>query len=30
MTRRLSGIRAAWHFWYALISVVKVVCGKLV
>ncbi|MCR9730562.1 DUF3265 domain-containing protein [Vibrio parahaemolyticus] len=23
-------MRAAWHFWYALISVVKVVCGKLV
>ncbi|MCR9679306.1 DUF3265 domain-containing protein [Vibrio parahaemolyticus] len=23
-------MRAAWHFWYAVISVVKVVCGKLV
>ncbi|MBF4343709.1 DUF3265 domain-containing protein, partial [Vibrio anguillarum] len=21
---------AAWHFWYAVILVVKVVCGKLV
>nr|WP_219577844.1 DUF3265 domain-containing protein [Vibrio vulnificus] len=30
MTRRLSGIRAAWHFWYAVILVVKLVCGKLV
>ncbi|MCU8111701.1 DUF3265 domain-containing protein [Vibrio vulnificus] len=23
-------MRAAWHFWYAVIFVVKVVCGKLV
>ncbi|MCG6296129.1 DUF3265 domain-containing protein [Vibrio vulnificus] len=23
-------MRAAWHFWYAVISVVKLVCGKLV
>ncbi|MCU8111749.1 DUF3265 domain-containing protein [Vibrio vulnificus] len=23
-------MRAAWHFWYAVISVVKIVCGKLV
>ncbi|EIX4885422.1 DUF3265 domain-containing protein [Vibrio vulnificus] len=30
MTRRLSGIHAAWHFGFALIFVVKVVCGKLV
>ncbi|MCL7020939.1 DUF3265 domain-containing protein [Vibrio vulnificus] len=30
MTRRLSGIHAAWHFWYAVVLVVKVVCGKLV
>nr|WP_241894260.1 DUF3265 domain-containing protein [Vibrio vulnificus] len=30
MTRRSRGIRAAWHFWYAVILVVKVVCGKLV
>ncbi|EGQ9994410.1 DUF3265 domain-containing protein, partial [Vibrio vulnificus] len=22
-------MRAAWHFWYAVISVVKIVCGKL-
>ncbi|HAS6177110.1 TPA: DUF3265 domain-containing protein, partial [Vibrio vulnificus] len=20
-------MRAAWHFWYAVISVVKLVCG---
>ncbi|EJB8584205.1 DUF3265 domain-containing protein [Vibrio parahaemolyticus] len=30
MTKRLSGIRAAWHFGYAVIFVVKMVCGKLV
>ncbi|MCG6270788.1 DUF3265 domain-containing protein, partial [Vibrio vulnificus] len=24
------GIHAAWHFWFAVIFVVKVVCGKLV
>ncbi|POC44757.1 DUF3265 domain-containing protein, partial [Vibrio vulnificus] len=29
MTRRLSGIHAAWHFWYAVSFVVKSVCGKL-
>ncbi|ENP0856614.1 DUF3265 domain-containing protein, partial [Vibrio vulnificus] len=29
MTRRLSGIHAAWHFWFAVSFVVKVVCGKL-
>ncbi|MCG9655672.1 DUF3265 domain-containing protein [Vibrio vulnificus] len=23
-------MRAAWHFWFALIFVVKVVCGNLV
>ncbi|MCU8326660.1 DUF3265 domain-containing protein [Vibrio vulnificus] len=23
-------MRAAWHFWYAVIFVVKVVCGRLV
>ncbi|EHD2253306.1 DUF3265 domain-containing protein [Vibrio vulnificus] len=22
-------MRAAWHFWYAVVLVVKVVCGKL-
>ncbi|EIO4107235.1 DUF3265 domain-containing protein, partial [Vibrio vulnificus] len=27
MTRRLSGIHAAWHFWFAVIFLVKVVCG---
>ncbi|EHZ7124119.1 DUF3265 domain-containing protein, partial [Vibrio vulnificus] len=21
-------MRAAWHFWYAVISVMKLVCGK--
>ncbi|EHK9055073.1 DUF3265 domain-containing protein, partial [Vibrio vulnificus] len=30
MTRRLSGIHAAWHFLFAVIFVVKVVCGNLV
>ncbi|HAS8556503.1 TPA: DUF3265 domain-containing protein, partial [Vibrio vulnificus] len=30
MTRRLSGIHAAWHFWYAVIFVVKMVCVNLV
>ncbi|HAS8246077.1 TPA: DUF3265 domain-containing protein, partial [Vibrio vulnificus] len=30
ITRRLSGIHAAWHFGYAVIFVVKMVCGKLV
>ncbi|EIZ1364196.1 DUF3265 domain-containing protein, partial [Vibrio vulnificus] len=30
MTKRLSGIHAAWHFWFAMSFVVKVVCGKLV
>ncbi|EGR0059280.1 DUF3265 domain-containing protein [Vibrio vulnificus] len=34
MTSRITicsrGIRAAWHFWYAVIFVVKVVCGKLI
>ncbi|HDZ9489129.1 hypothetical protein B4942_18180 [Vibrio cholerae] len=27
MTRRSSGIHAAWHFYYALCLVFKVVCG---
>ncbi|MCR9311043.1 DUF3265 domain-containing protein [Vibrio sp. 1-2-3a] len=27
MTNCLSGIRNAWHFNYALVSVIKVVCG---
>ncbi|EIA1305005.1 DUF3265 domain-containing protein, partial [Vibrio vulnificus] len=26
ITRRLSGIHAAWHFWYAVSFVVKSVC----
>ncbi|ELV8746564.1 DUF3265 domain-containing protein [Vibrio vulnificus] len=30
MTRRLSGIHAAWHFWFAVSFVVKVVCRNLV
>nr|WP_241750758.1 DUF3265 domain-containing protein [Vibrio vulnificus] len=30
ITRRSSGIHAAWHFWYAVSFVVKVVCRKLV
>ncbi|WIL75722.1 DUF3265 domain-containing protein [Vibrio vulnificus] len=30
MTRRSSGIRAAWHFGVAVSFVVKVVCGRLV
>nr|WP_238787902.1 DUF3265 domain-containing protein [Vibrio navarrensis] len=30
ITRRLRGIRAAWHFWFTVILVVKVACGKLV
>nr|WP_222706127.1 DUF3265 domain-containing protein [Vibrio vulnificus] len=30
MTRRLRGNHAAWHFWYAVVLVVKVVCGRLV
>ncbi|WP_446290784.1 hypothetical protein [Vibrio vulnificus] len=30
ITKRSRGIRAAWHFWYAVSFVVKVVCGNLV
>nr|WP_165387001.1 DUF3265 domain-containing protein [Vibrio vulnificus] len=30
LTKRSSGIRAAWHFWYAASFVVKVFCGNLV
>ncbi|HAS6172487.1 TPA: DUF3265 domain-containing protein [Vibrio vulnificus] len=30
LTRRSSGIRAAWHFGFAVSFVVKVVCGRLV
>ncbi|PUZ92336.1 DUF3265 domain-containing protein, partial [Vibrio vulnificus] len=29
-TRRSSGIRAAWHFGFAVSFVVKVVCVRLV
>ncbi|EGQ9971710.1 DUF3265 domain-containing protein [Vibrio vulnificus] len=29
ITKRLSGIRNAWHFYYALIFVIKVVCGSI-
>ncbi|HAS6177099.1 TPA: DUF3265 domain-containing protein [Vibrio vulnificus] len=28
LTNCLRGIRNAWHFYYALVSVVKVVCGS--
>ncbi|HAS8376219.1 TPA: DUF3265 domain-containing protein, partial [Vibrio vulnificus] len=30
ITRRSRGIHAAWHFWYAVSFVMKVMCGKLV
>ncbi|EHH0850030.1 DUF3265 domain-containing protein, partial [Vibrio vulnificus] len=30
MTRRLSGIHAAWHFWYAVGFGGERVCGNLV
>ncbi|MCU8506116.1 DUF3265 domain-containing protein [Vibrio vulnificus] len=30
ITRRLSGIHAAWHFWYAVGFGGEVVCGSLV
>ncbi|HDY7832471.1 TPA: DUF3265 domain-containing protein [Vibrio vulnificus] len=30
ITKRLSGIRSAWHFWYAVVFVIKVVCGEWV
>ncbi|EMF8923673.1 DUF3265 domain-containing protein [Vibrio parahaemolyticus] len=29
MTNNLRGIRNAWHFYYALILVIKVVCGDI-
>ncbi|MCA2414053.1 DUF3265 domain-containing protein [Vibrio chemaguriensis] len=29
LTNCLRGIHNAWHFWYALILVVKVVCGNI-
>ncbi|MDS1805770.1 DUF3265 domain-containing protein [Vibrio vulnificus] len=30
ITRRSRGIHAAWHFWFAVSFVVKVVCGRFV
>ncbi|HCM1038978.1 TPA: DUF3265 domain-containing protein [Vibrio parahaemolyticus] len=30
ITNALRRIRNAWHFYYALISVIKVVCGNIV
>nr|WP_219582810.1 DUF3265 domain-containing protein [Vibrio vulnificus] len=30
LTKRLRGIHAAWHFWFAVSLVVKMVCRKLV
>ncbi|MBE4205861.1 DUF3265 domain-containing protein [Vibrio parahaemolyticus] len=30
MTKRSSGTHAARHFWFAVILVVKAVCGRLV
>ncbi|EGR0799996.1 DUF3265 domain-containing protein [Vibrio vulnificus] len=30
MTNNLRVIRHAWHFWYALVFVVTLLCGKLV
>ncbi|EGX6965310.1 DUF3265 domain-containing protein [Vibrio alginolyticus] len=29
ITKRLSQIRNAWHFYYALILVIKVVCSGI-
>ncbi|MDF4662490.1 DUF3265 domain-containing protein [Vibrio parahaemolyticus] len=29
ITNRLRGIRNAWHFYYALVLVVKLVCSDL-
>ncbi|OUD43431.1 hypothetical protein BS624_22830 [Vibrio parahaemolyticus] len=29
ITKRLRVIRNAWHFYYALIFVIKVVCGSI-
>ncbi|MCX8788102.1 DUF3265 domain-containing protein [Vibrio parahaemolyticus] len=29
MTNSSSGIQYAWHFWYALGSVVTALCGSL-
>ncbi|MCF9448142.1 DUF3265 domain-containing protein [Vibrio parahaemolyticus] len=29
LTNNLRGIRNTWHFYYALILVIKVVCGSI-
>ncbi|EGQ7849249.1 DUF3265 domain-containing protein [Vibrio parahaemolyticus] len=29
LTNNLRVIRHAWHFWFALVLVVKVVCGSI-
>ncbi|EHH1032954.1 DUF3265 domain-containing protein [Vibrio parahaemolyticus] len=29
LTNNSRGIRNAWHFYYALILVIKVVCGSI-
>ncbi|HAT8544742.1 DUF3265 domain-containing protein [Vibrio vulnificus] len=29
ITRRSRGIHAAWHFYYALVLVIKLVCGGI-
>ncbi|HAS6111756.1 TPA: DUF3265 domain-containing protein, partial [Vibrio vulnificus] len=29
LTRRSRGIHAAWHFYYALVLVIKLVCGGI-
>ncbi|EGQ9294321.1 DUF3265 domain-containing protein, partial [Vibrio vulnificus] len=29
LTKRLRGIRNAWHFYYALVLVFKVVCSGI-
>ncbi|MCQ9057986.1 DUF3265 domain-containing protein [Vibrio parahaemolyticus] len=29
LINNLRGIRNAWHFYYALILVIKVVCGSI-
>ncbi|MDS1872644.1 DUF3265 domain-containing protein [Vibrio vulnificus] len=30
MTKHLRGTANAWHFYYALVFVITVLCGKLV
>ncbi|ELI6427367.1 DUF3265 domain-containing protein [Vibrio harveyi] len=29
MTNNLSAIRHAWHFYYAVVLVIKVACGSI-